>query len=81
MAVVRMFEKNGVKLVAPIGFSWTTLFFGPFPALFRGDLKWAAIMFISQLLLCWTFISIPVLWVVFAIIYNEQYAKDLRVKG
>ena len=81
MAVVRMFEKDGVKLVVPIGFSWTTLFFGPFPALFRGDLKWALIQIIAYLLLGWTIIAIPALWLVFAIIYNEQYANDLRVKG
>ena len=46
-----------------------------------GDLKWATIQFVAYLQLGSTITAIPVLWLVFARIYNEQYAKDLPVKG
>lgn len=64
---------TGLVKNAPVGFSWTTLFFSGFPALFRGDLKW----FFTQLLLCWTGISI----IIFAFIYNKLYITQLLKKG
>lgn len=30
-------EKTGLQKTGLIGFSWTSFFFGSFPALFRGD--------------------------------------------
>lgn len=72
-----MFENphtGGIK-EAPVGFSWTTLFFGFFPALFRGDWKWAIIMLIIGV------ITFGFGFFVFMFIYNRLYIKDLIGSG
>ena len=66
----------------PSGFSFTTFFFGPFPALFRGDLKWAAIITIVQLV---AFACFVVPWIFttlyFSCAYNEKYLAEMQAKG
>lgn len=67
--------------IIPVGFSWTVLFWGCFPALFRQDWKHFAIMgvtlFITGLMLI-AFIPL----VVFAFIYNDKMClKNLLNDG
>ena len=78
MAFTSVVFKNpytGAMKEAPIGFSWTVFFFGFLPPLFRGDIKWAAIMF---LLACFTF---GLSNIVFMFIYNKLYVRDLIGAG
>lgn len=74
---------SGMTKQVKKGFSWTFFFFGLFVPLIRGDLKWAAIMFILQALVgAFTFgIGAFVVSLVFAFIYNKIYIKDLLEKG
>ncbi|UTR13865.1 DUF2628 domain-containing protein [Salipaludibacillus sp. LMS25] len=80
---VQLKNNAGVIKEVKVGFSWTTFFFGLFPALFRGDLKWAAIIFIITLIVGISTmgfgVSIP--GIIFSFIYNKLYIKDLLEKG
>tara|TARA_Y100001958_G_C20921950_1_gene335870 strand:- start:261 stop:566 length:306 start_codon:yes stop_codon:yes gene_type:complete len=75
-AVITFENKKTKQLkLAPIGFSWTNLFFGFFVPLFRGDWKWAAIFF-------------GVGWITFGFgsfitcfFYNKLYAEELINTG
>lgn len=75
--------KSGLVKQVKVGFSWTTFFFGLFVPLFRGDIKWAAIMFFSSLLLGFFTAGVGglVVGLVFSFIYNKLYIKDLIEKG
>ena len=76
-------EKNGLRKEVKVGFSWTVFFFGFFVPLFRGDLKWAAIMFFGTILLGFATLGIGggVLGIVMSFVYNKIYIKDLIEKG
>lgn len=78
MAYTSIIFKNpntGAMKEAPVGFSWTTFFFGFFPSLFRGDLKYGVIQFILAL------ITMGFSSIVFAFIYNKLYIRDLIGAG
>jgi len=75
MKITLKHKDSGVIKTAPTGFSWTTFFFGCFPAFIRGDIKWGIIMFGLA------FLTFGVSWLVFPFIYNKQYIKGLMEKG
>lgn len=78
MAYTSILFKNpntGAMKEAPVGFSWTTFFFGFFPSLFRGDWKWAAIQFVLAM------VTMGLSTLVFCFIYNKLYIKDLIGSG
>lgn len=60
---------------APIGFSWTVLFFGFLPPLFRGDIKWGLIILLFWLL------SAGLTNIVFSFIYNKLFVKEMMAEG
>ncbi|SES08212.1 hypothetical protein [Salipaludibacillus aurantiacus] len=81
--MVKLRNEAGVTKEVKLGFSWTTFFFGFFPALFRGDLKWAAIMFITAAVAAFFTLGFGA-WIpgiIFSFVYNKLYIKDLLEKG
>ena len=76
-------HESGVTKKVKKGFSWTVLFFGLFVPLIRGDLKWALIMFLLQLLAGYFTFGLGsfVVSLIFGFVYNKVYIKDLLEKG
>jgi hypothetical protein len=74
---------TGAKKKGRRGFSWTTLFFGPWPALFRGDAKWCIVQFAIDIVvgIFTAGIGSIVGHVVFGFKYNEWHLDSLRDKG
>ena len=66
---------TGSMKAAPVGFSWTTLFFSFFPALFRGHLLGALIIIGVSVA---TFGAASI---VFPFVYNKMYIKHLISEG
>ena len=60
---------------APVGFSWTILFFGFFPPLFRGDFKWAIVILLTALFTAGLSVFI------FMFVYNKIFLKSLLEQG
>ncbi len=68
-------KDTGVVKTAPLGFSWTSLFFGAFVPLLRGDIKW---FLLGMVIIIATF-GLGLLIIPF--IYNKIYIKNLMEKG
>lgn len=78
MAYTSIIFKNpntGVMKEAPVGFSWTTLFFHWIPALLRKDWKWTIIILIL------TVITGGLSALLLSFIYNKIYIKGLINSG
>lgn len=67
--------ETGIVKTGLYGFSWTTFFFGGFPALFRGDIMIGLAVIILS---CITFWIAGIIW---AFIYNKKYTIGLIEKG
>ncbi len=67
--------KTGDVKYAPVGFSWTSFFFGPFVPFLRGHVKWGILSIIPTIILG------PIGTALLATSYNEIYAKWLMSKG
>ena len=67
--------QTGVIKQGFYGFSWTTFFFGGFPALFRGDIV------IGLAVIVITMITFGIAGIIWAFIYNKKYTLGLIEKG
>lgn len=74
---------TGLTKTGYFGFSWTTIFFGFFPALFRGDF----ITFIGGFVIAIIIALITagfgafVINIIWAFMYNKYYTRKLLEKG
>jgi len=66
---------TGIVKKGLYGFSWTTLFFGGFPALFRGDI------FIGLALVAICILTCGIAGIIWAFVYNKKYTLGLIEKG
>jgi len=60
---------------APVGYSWTTLFLGPFPLLQRGEVVWFLVCLGMAVL------SLNLSSVVLSFFVNRLYIRDLISQG
>ena len=76
MAYAKIVLTNGVEIkAAPVGYSWTTLFLGGWPALFRQDWLWGIGGIIGSM------ITYGVSPIVVSFFYNKVYINNLLNKG
>ena len=82
-AIMLKHRQSGLVKKAFYGFSWTTLFFGMFPALFRGDfITFIGGFFVLGILGIFTFgIGAAVAMLVWAFFYNKYYTRRLLEQG
>lgn len=74
---------NGATAEAFQGFSWTTLFFACWPALFRGDYVWFSIGFV--VCVGGGFFTAGLISLIYCVLmgfcYNDIHLRGLREKG
>lgn len=72
---IKLKNNQGFVRSVPVGFSWTTFFFGFFVPLCRGDIKNCAIMILTCIL------TLGLAWFFYIFKYNKIYLCDLLMKG
>lgn len=81
---IRMKHKEtGLTKDGFIGYSWTTLLFGSFPALFRGDFITFIGVFVVLIILGVISFGIGafIAMIVWSFLYNKYYTRKLIEKG
>ena len=76
-------KETGIVKNGFYGFSWTTLFFGFFPALFRGDfITFIGGFAVSMIIAAFTLgIGAFFIGLVWAFMYNKYYTRKLLERG
>ncbi len=74
---------NGLTTTGFYGFSWTTLFFGFFPAIFRKDFLTFGLGLVIYVLLAVVTVGIGslVASIAWAFMYNKYYTRKLITQG
>ena len=80
---VALKNRTGLVKEVKVGFSWTTFFFGFLVPLLRGDFKWAAIIFLVEVVVgsVTSGFGATIIGIIFAFKYNSLYIKELVMKG
>jgi hypothetical protein len=80
-------KESGLSEIGIFGWSWTTLFFGPFPALFRGDVLIffvALFIYLLSIPVCFTGLGLILSWaghLWWCSYYNNFYTRRLLNEG
>jgi len=81
--VLMRHPKSGIAKSGYYGFSWTSFFFGGFPALLRGDVAYGIGVIVAGIVA--GVFSAGLLWfvvaVVWAFVYNKNYSHRLLEAG
>jgi hypothetical protein len=81
--IVLKHKESGIVKDGFYGFSWTTLFFGFFPALFRGDFITFIGGFVVSVIIGVVTAGVGALFIglVWAFMYNKYYTRKLIERG
>ena len=81
--VVMKHKDSGILKNGYFGFSWTTLLFGFFPALFRGDFITFIGGFIISVIIALITAGVGALFIslIWAFMYNKYYTRKLLENG
>jgi hypothetical protein len=85
----KIVNDQGDIRISKVGISWTTLWFGPFPALFRGDYYNFILMIVLDIDYALVAMFFGLNWLLdfpwpslaFALLYNMMYFKHLFNRG